>query len=275
MDYTPSRYSQITEKPQRDILSLTGTALVRNLKITNAKTNQDLLLLYFEGCNLPLSIPKNHAMTFGTERISALDYFKRVLERGDHIDVVVSSVSQNSITIELFWIHILYIGQPSDAGNFSQKEDGLFALRAKAGEKAERVVAQVLVSQGHSFDTNVLQTPGHFKIIYDKSKKIRRPDLTCRTCNITFEVKKRNKDTHFRVSHSEGRKFSSENNSYGWHAFVFPDMTPHFLSNTTIARAITIGQFTPGKDRYDSWADIHGVSETTPPQCAPGLNYCS
>ncbi|RXF63496.1 hypothetical protein BKM77_18335 [Pseudomonas syringae] len=274
MDYTPSRYSQTKESPQKDILSLTSTTLVRNLKITNFKTNQNWLFLYFEGCSIPLSIPTNHTMTFGTETISAFDYLKRVLEKGDHIDVIVNCAYKDSIKIELFWIHIVYIGQPADAGNFSQKEDGLFALRAKAGEKAERVAAKTLVAKGHSFHASALETPGHFTIIYDKSKKIRRPDLTCRTCNITFEVKKRNRDRHFRVSHSEGRKFSSENTNSGWHVFVFPDMTPHFLSNTTIAQAIESGQFTPGKDRYDSWADIHGASEMTPPQCPnPSNNF--
>ena len=219
---------------------------------------------------MQLTIRQEHKMVFGGEEVTALDYLRRVLERGDMIDCVAGPVVDGRIPLSLFWIHITYIGQPWEAGNFSKKEDGLFAMRAKAGEKAERIVANTLHRKfGHSFPRSLLETPGYFEIRYDGTKKLRKPDRRCLVCGLTFEIKKRNRDHRFRVSHSDGRTFSAENRPDGWHAFVFPDMKPRFMSNKVIADAIENGLFDPGSDKYDSWADIRSdaVEVSDPPSC--------
>lgn len=270
MEYTPSSASRIEERSRSDILSLTSLALIRELQIDNITTQGDWLRLYACGIDTPLIIHKHHHITFGTETIIAIDYARRVLERGDLIDVIAGPAGSEGIPINLFWIHIVYVGQINDAGVFSRKDDGLFAMRAKAGEKAERIVARELRDKyRHSFDSRTFETPGYFEIRYDKTKRQRRPDLKCLCCNVPFEVKKRNKDQRFRVSHSKGRPFSIENSRDGWHAFVFPDMKPRFLSNRAISDAIISGSFDPGMDQYDSWADVHGekIREMQPPYC--------
>lgn len=89
-------------------------------------------------------------------------------------------------------------------------------------------------------------------------------------------MKKRNKDYHFRVSHSDGRPFESGNElgPKDWHAFVFPDMKPRFVPNALIARAIANGQFTAGHDTYDTWADVgDAVTAYTPPRCSWNGSY--
>ncbi|CAH2904349.1 MAG: hypothetical protein PPHEMADM_5339 [uncultured Paraburkholderia sp.] len=141
----------------------------------------------------------------------------------------------------MYWIHIEYVGSLSEAGAFRKKEDGLFAMRTKAGEKAERIVARKLkVDFGHSFSDPMLNSPGFFQIHY-ADKKDRKPDRICRRCGLTFEVKKRNRDSHYRMSHSVKRPFGSENHPEGWHAFVFRDRSIHFVPNATIAQAIADG----------------------------------
>lgn len=272
MNYTPLAFSRINlqERASEEIATLTAAALVRELQIDGFSIDGGWLYLYIIDSDIPLAIRQDHRMTFGTEVVTAIEYLKRVLERGDLIDVVARPARNGVVEIELFWIHIAYVGEIRSAGGFSKKEDGLFAMRAKAGEKAERIVARVLRDDcGHLFDTRVFETPGYFEIRYDSTKRQRRPDLKCLNCGITIEVKKRNRDKRFRVSHSDVRPFSSENDLLGWHAFVFPDMKARFLSNAAIADAINNSRFEPGLDQYDAWADVHGedICEMSPPKC--------
>ncbi|MBT2326487.1 hypothetical protein J7E62_29670 [Variovorax paradoxus] len=275
MNYTPSTVYEAyqvapEERPSADIGSLIRLTVVRQLRVFEKPSiDGDWLLLHVLNLTAPLVIPKLRPMKFGSETITALDYVKRVLEHGDLIDVIAHPAQNGVISIDLFWIHIVYVGDPSRAGAFSRKDDGLFAMRAKAGEKAERIVAKTLRDDhGHSFDDHVFITPGYFEIRYE-GKKQRRPDLRCSCCGLTFEVKKRNRDEHFRVSHSSNRTFESENHRSGWHAFVLPDMKPRFLSNAAIAAAIANGNYRPGQDRYDTWADVDGpgVTAMQPPWC--------
>ena len=272
LEYTPATIvaNRIPEVAPTELPTLTRPALVRGLRLSAFALDDRWLDLKVDGLSLPLGTRRTHAMAFGGERISAVDYLKRVLERGDRIDCVAGPVRDGRIMLDLFWIHIVYIGQPGRAGAFSRKEDGLFAMRAKAGEKAERIVARTLHHAcGHVFRTGALETPGHFEIRYDGNKRHRRPDLKCLNCGLTFEIKKRNRDCRFRVSHSDGRPFSDENGRDGWHAFVFPDMQPRFLPNSGIAHAIERGLFDPGEDQYDAWADIRedAVEVSEPPRC--------
>jgi hypothetical protein len=195
-----------------------------------------------------------------------------VLETIAMIDAVVRPPADDRIPVDLFWIHIVYVGEPQRAGAFSKKEDGLFAMRAKSGEKAERIVAKQLRDDfGHSFPQAMLATPGYFEIRYD-GKKHRKPDRKCLVCGLTFEIKKRNRDRFFRVSHSQHRPFAHENHPTDWHAFVFPDMKPRFMSNAVIANAIASGLFDAGFDKYDSWADIRPEAAfvSAPPSCESG-----
>ncbi len=272
MEYTPAAVAAaaMQEVAPEDLLGLSGPALVRRLRLIAFHLDDGWLYLRVDGLDMPLTIRQDQRMVFGGEGISALDYLRRVLERGDLIDCVAAPTEAGRLPLSLFWIHIIYVGQPRDAGNFSKKEDGLFAMRAKAGEKAERIVAKKLHNSfGHSFPPALLDTPGYFEIRYDSTKKRRKPDRRCLTCGLTFEIKKRNRDHRFRVSHSDGRPFAAENNPNGWHAFVFPDMKPRFMSNKVIADAIALGLFDPGSDEYDSWADIRpdAVAVSDPPKC--------
>ena len=273
MEYTPKAVAQaqVAEIRQDDVHGASGRSLVRRLRLTDFVLSDGRLDLVIEGLSLPLSIRANHMMVFGDESISALDYLKRVLERGDMIDAVVSPPADDRIPTELFWIHIVYVGEPGRAGAFSKKEDGHFAMRAKSGEKAERIVAKKLHDDfGHSFPSVMLSTPGYFEIRYD-SKRIRKPDRKCTVCGLTFEIKKRNRDKYFRVSHSHQRPFAQENHPDGWHAFVFPDMKPRFMANRVIANAIASGLFDAGSDRYDTWAQIRPEAAVVsdPPVCRP------
>ncbi|WP_247394600.1 hypothetical protein [Ralstonia pseudosolanacearum] len=273
MEYTSEAVAkaQIAEIQPNDVHMASGRSLVRRLRLSDFAVTDGRLDLVVEGASIPLSIRANHTMVFGGEGISALDYLKRVLERGDMIDAVVRPPANDRIPVDLFWIHIVYVGEPQRAGAFSKKEDGLFAMRAKSGEKAERIVAKKLRDDfGHSFPQVMLATPGYFEIRYDE-KKVRKPDRKCTACGLTFEIKKRNRDRFFRVSHSPNRPFAHENHPDGWHAFVFPDMKPRFMSNAVIANAIASGLFDAGSDKYDSWAHIRSEAAVVsdPPVCQP------
>jgi len=272
MKYTPAAVAalELQELGPSDLVALTAPALVRRLRLHAFALDDGRLDLSVDSLQAPLTIRQAHRMVFGGEEVSALDYLKRVLERGDMIDCVAGPMEAGRVPLRWFWIHIRYVGQPSDAGDFSKKEDGLFAMRAKAGEKAERIVAKTLSRNfGHTFPPSLLETPGHFEIRYDSTKKLRKPDRRCLDCGLTFEIKKRNRDYRFRVSHSDKRPFAAENHPDGWHAFVFPDMRPRFMSNRVIADAIERGLFYPGSDQYDSWADIgpEAVEVSDPPAC--------
>jgi hypothetical protein len=271
MEYTPAEIQRmgIGERLPGEAETLVGPSIIRRLRATEFKAQNGLLFITAEPLRFPLVIACRSLMTFGTESIMALEYFRRVIERDDIIDAVVSSPAHGSIPIQIFWIRIEYVGTPPAAGAFSKKDDGLFAMRAKAGEKAERVVTRLLRDTfGHRYPDGMCDSPGFFEIRY-AGKKTRKPDRRCLTCGLTLEIKKRNKDEHFRVSHSAGRPFASENAPAGWHAFVFPDMTPRFLPNTAIAQAIAQGHHRPGSDRYDSWADVDSLVSSDPPYCFP------
>ena len=273
MEYTPLNIQamNLAERLPEEVGSLAEAAIVRRLRAMDFKVKAGLLCLAIDGLDLPLTIPRVSVLVFGTEQVRAIDYFRRVLERGDMVDAVVMPRQGNGFPMRSFWIRIEYADMRSATGSFSKKDDGLFAMRAKAGEKAERVVARQLRDQfGHSFPTAMLDSPGFFEIRY-KAKKLRQPDRKCLACGLTFEVKKRNRDQHLRVSHSEGRPFATENIPEGWHAFVFADMKARFVSNSAIAQAIQGRQYEPGEDQYDRWAQINpgAITLSDPPHC-PG-----
>lgn len=214
-------------------------------------------------------------MDFGdarqSERISIRNYCFRVLERGDLLDLVVSP--SRSVSIEALWVSIERRGIAPANGSFQLKEDGLFAMRTKSGEKAERWVGRQLAGAGHLFAAGALESPGAFVIHFD-SKGQRRPDLICEICGLRVEVKKRNKDRRFRVSHSPARPFRSENNDRGWHAFVFPNFEVRYVSNEGIRRLIADGRFQAGHDSHDGWADFEAGAlnaHQAPPQCGKAL----
>lgn len=267
MEYTPKHlpYRPTNVCEISDICSISASAIVRKIKVSDFGLREGRLLLHSTEVPVPLSIDCKTRMTFGTETVTAKDYFRWVIERDDYIDALVLPQINGVIPISTYWIHINYVGTPS--GSFSKKDDGLFALRAKAGEKAERHVTRYLIEKfGHSFPDDLSRSPGYFEIRY-KHKKKRLPDRICSVCGLEVEVKKRNRDRHFRVSHSQGREFGQENSLEGWHAFVFSDMKPRFLANAEIMSAIQGGNFQPGRDQYDRWADVDGLTHCDPPKC--------
>ena len=178
--------------------------------------------LHIAGVNCPLLIDPQRMISFGhwpNESVSAHEYIMRVIERGDLIDVAV--LPSQPYTLDSFWISIVYEGRPSSF--FVRKDDGLFAYRAKSGEKAERRAGCDLRDKaGHPFPDVLLQSPGPFIIRYG-NKRRRKPDLRCPRCGLLFEVKKRNADWKYRVSHSAERPFAPENAPSGWHACVCLD----------------------------------------------------
>lgn len=271
MEYTPEEIQRLVvgEKSASEAQALDRPALIRRIRVTGFERQGGLLSLCTETLPLPLTIPEASIITFGDESVTAIEYFRRVIENGDMIDAVMLPQEAGVFPLKSFWIRIEYVGAPSAGQKFSKKDDGLFAMRAKAGEKAERIVARTLRDKfGHAFPPGMCDSPGYFEIRYI-GKKQRKPDRKCLSCDLTFEIKKRNKDHHFRVSHSNGRTFASENALDGWHAFVFPDMKPRFVINAEIVQAITDKRFRPGKDNYDSWADIDtgAVVVSDPPHC--------
>lgn len=248
-----------------------NAAVFRRLKTVNAWFSDDGHWLSFsvEGVEKPLAIERARLMRFDKETVTAAAYCKLVLEQGDLIDAVLEPEQPDYIPIRIYWIHIQYEGTTAEARRFSKKEDGDFALRTKSGEKAERVVARDLRDRcGHVFPPRKLQPPGYFKIWYlDKGN--RAPDLICESCGLVVEVKKRNRDRRYRVSHSRWRSFTSENRDNGWHAFVFADMKPRYVPNAQIARAFQNSQSSNSRDGHDTWTDIEpsAISEQPPPPC--------
>lgn len=228
----------------------------------------DHLGLHVAGVDRPLQIDSNRTISFGCgprESVPVHEYIRRVIERGDLIDVAV--LPSQPYTLDSFWMNIVYEGSPSSF--FVRKDDGLFAYRAKSGEKAERRAGYDLRdTAGHPFPDTLLQPPGPFTIRFG-DKRQRKPDLRCPRCGLLFEVKKRNADRKYRVSHSAERPFTSENAPNGWHAFVFPDYEIHYLPNSAIAEAIGSGHARIEKDRYDSYAELapYIVRPSPPPSC--------
>lgn len=273
--YTPKTIRQraLRDAPAPVAQYLRSPAIVRRLKIS-AATFTETGLLKITTDHLVMTIEQDKTMRFGPETITAKNYFQRVIERGDLIDaVVLPKAEDGSHPIDAFWIDIRYVGASPSDGWGTMKEDGQFAMRAKAGEKAERVVTRMLRDvHGHSFEDGACETPGFFEI-RSKDKRIRRPDRVCSCCGMTVEVKKRNADTQFVVSHSERRPFKTENASNGIHAFVFADMQPRFVSNNDIARALMLGRFRNGQGTHDRWAEIdqNAVTVIDPPRCAGAM----
>lgn len=268
--YTPKviRQRSLKDVPAPIAKHLGSAAIVRRLKVLDATFTESLLIITTD--YLVLTIEQDRTMKFGPETITAKNYFQRVIERGDLIDAVVLPRAEGgSHPVEAFWIDVRYVGASPSDGWGTMKEDGQFAMRAKAGEKAERVVTRLLRdTAGHTFEEGACETPGFFEI-RSKDKRIRRPDRVCLCCGMTVEVKKRNNDTNFVVSHSERRSFHTENVANGVHAFVFADMQPRFVSNTDIAHALVNGRYSNGQGTHDRWAEIDhdAVRVIEPPRC--------
>jgi hypothetical protein len=271
VDYLPAQYrnvplvvGEITDLVQR----VQQPSIIRNVKLVSRDWNLESqkLTLGFEGLVQTITVPGDRLMKFGSETISMIEYFRRTVERNDLLDFIIDPTLPDQVAY--FWIHIEYIGEKSDTGKFSEKDDGLFALRAKAGEKAERLVVRKLVQDfGHSYPDEITRATGTFQIWY-KGKKNRKPDRVCSCCGLAVEVKKRNKDRKYRISHSVHRPFQGENVPGGWHAFVFPDMGIHFVSNRHIYDLLKAGAYSEGADQYDAWVDLNqGLDETDPPVC--------
>lgn len=282
MLYTPAQFADLESRPGKDLQTAAqagGAAILRSLQVVGVEMRRyraDGRPFLFIGIDEPpgqLAIPSDEMMVFGSETLTAREYFTRVIEPGDRIDVVVSADQHASqaVLIAAYWIEIRYAQATPPQGRSSYKEDGLFALRTKSGEKAERLATRLLVDHcGHAFAIpHATQSPGFFEIRYERKAR-RDVDRTCQRCGIEFEIKKRNKDRRFRVSHSESRPFGRENKPSGWHAFVFPDMTVHFVPNEQILEAMEAGRFQAGSDSYDSWAEIYpaAIKPCPPPVCA-------
>jgi len=244
--------------------------IVREVRCTGASFSEDKknLLLQIYTLDQPVLISASKNMRFGNESITARDYFKRVIELDDFVDFILLPGSLPHVSC--FWIHIKYVGSKPDDLTFSKKDDGLFSMNAKSGEKAERRVAQRLSEKfGHSYPDEKLQGNGCFEIRYTNKKK-RSPDLICSVCQLQIEVKKRNKDEKFRISHSRSRPWKEENGPLGWHALVFPDMSIHFVSNQQITKLLNSNSYVDGRNQYDAWADLDKalVQEEAPPLCS-------
>jgi len=271
--YIPASHRNfaLPEVAAYDLEAVAGRAAVRGFTVDAMQRTESALILSSNVTPVRLAVERSREMVFGDESVTAENYFRRVIERHDHIDGVVTGhpTSSGEMPLEVFWIQIRYVGEPGGAPAFSRKDDGLFAMRTKSGEKAERRVTNTLSGNcSHAFPPELHYCPGFFEIRY-AGKKNRLPDRVCLNCGLHFEVKKRNRDWHFRISHSEARPFDTENHPSGWHAFVFPDMSVTFLSNTQILFHLQHGNYTMGRDRYDSWAqlDPQAVKPEAPPLC--------
>lgn len=249
-------------------------AIVRGLTVVGRGRDEskDYLVIEINGLGYPLWIKADIDLGIGDKPISAVDYFRRVIEPDDRIDIVSAAVQSvpDAVLIDKYWIEIRYVGTPRERGSMGRfKEDGMFAMRTKAGEKAERRAARVLVERyGHQFSKQLSESPGCFQIYYE-GKRDRKVDRVCLACGMQVEVKKRNTDQHFRVSHSALRPFKTENSPDGWHAFVFADLRPRFVPNTQIFEALANGQYRQGGDKYDEYAQIFptAIQVVEPPMC--------
>ncbi len=271
-EYTPGQFSGkgLPEIGVEGLATLSGPAIARRLRVVRVARQEGFLFLYIAGVDAPLSIWEGRMLKFGRLEHTAFDYLVFVIEQNDLVDAVVRPLKNGSYPLDFYWIHIVYSGTLADAGSFSKKEDGMFAMRTKSGEKAERSVAKLLRDGfGHSFAQEMFDSPGYFELRFDKNKKIRKADRKCLACGLEFEMKKRNRDRKFRLSHSPGRPFDGENRADGWHAFIFPDMKPRFVSNRAISDAIARNEFVPGTDGIDVWADLKGGEKLVcdPPRC--------
>ena len=270
MSYVPAAYRNAQEHAvlPRNPAQLASPILVRSLQLLSWKNEGSSLRLVVHPAPYHLLAPASGLMALGEEKISMVDYCHRVLELNDYIDVVLDPL-RNPLPLSHFWIHIVYEGSLLGPRPSTFKDDGQFAMRAKAGEKAERLVAMDLVERfGHQFAPSKLCSPGVFTIRY-ADKRERQSDLVCQRCGLRVEVKKRNRDRRYRISHSSTRPFHAENPSDGWHAFVWPDFQVAYVPNTDIMRLIETGSFTFGT-QIDTWAELpnHKISAKNPPRCA-------
>lgn len=247
---------------------ISQVTVIRSAKLLNIKgKSSPFYKLEFEGLHSPVLVNPKSVMIFGDESVTIENYIRRVVEKNDFLDLIAETNKSPQVTY--LWVHIDYLEEKPAGLKFSEKDAGLFGMRTKSGEKAERRVAQDLVtSYGHHYPPELLEGAGVFQITYTGKKK-RKPDLVCTACKLHVEVKKRNRDQRFRISHSSGRPFQGENIPDGWHAFVFPDMSIHYLSNSAILNLLNEGHYTAGHDQYDAWADLKAdmVKEETPPEC--------
>ena len=272
--YTPRAFDtpEIRETDHGAIYSVQRPSLLRRTPIERIVASRTHMKLHSAALpSGPLLVAKDLQMVFGKERIRAWDYVWRVLESNDLVDAVVEPFTEGVLPVQIFWIHIVYVGEPREAGQFSKKEDGDFALRTKSGEKAERFARGKLAELGHDFGTLPLESPGHFEIRY-AGKTRRELDGVCTRCGLKLEVKKRNKDRHVRISHSVNRPFDRDNDPDGWHVFVTPNREAHFLSNRDILDAIEAGAYTHGQSTHDTWLQLHASLEEigrSPPPCVP------
>jgi len=124
MSYVPSSHAKLSlpEIVPEDLPPLSETSIVRLLPVRYAALRDGFFFLGPDRDNL-VRVDSDRRMTFGGETV-------RPTPEGP--------------LVEICWIRIEYVGERLEDGKFSLKEDGLFALRAKAGEKAERRAAQVL-----------------------------------------------------------------------------------------------------------------------------------
>ena len=207
-----------------------------------------------------------------------MNVVEMVLEEGDELDVVIEPFDTSHpdyVQLACLWIHIYYPDPEAERPTGSSiKEDGHFALLTKAGEKAERYVAMMLIREhGHRFpactDDGKCMSPGYFTLWF-RRKRDRRIDLTCRRCKMRVEVKRRRRDRHLRFSHSDTRKFSSENDVNGWHAFVFPDWSVEFYRNDDVLPLIE--KATEEQSSHDTYVPISrtDIRPTAPPACTGG-----
>jgi hypothetical protein len=266
-EYLPSALRSVPprETTAADVIrQCAEVSVVRRLRLLGGRRDGGSLVLEFDGAP-SVEMDAQALMRFGTETVRVDEYVKRVLEPGDFVDVVIEP---HVPSCRWIWIHIEYEDERLAGLEFAAKDDGLFAMRARAGEKAESIVRRILerCDPPHRFAAP-LETSDRFVIRY-RDKKRRAPDLKCSACGVAFEVKKRNRDRQFRISHSTRRPFETENAASDWHVFVFPDMTTHFVSNAEIHAALAAGRVRRASDRYDSWADLlPPVAVAEPPVC--------
>ena len=271
-EYIPHPYKDknLLKASVSDLLKPVNTlSIVRGVRLLKATKQGNKLNLYLDGLSSqPLSLPCDHVMRYGDWNLSVFEYYKHAVETGDLLDFILDPACPHRVPY--FWVHTVYRDKLQGKRN-SWKEDGLFVFRTKSGEKAERHVARELVENyGHSFPRDRLETPGYFEIYY-QGKRERQPDLVCSKCKLVVEVKKRNFDNKYRISHSSARTFLKENDPEGWHAFVMKDMGILYVSNDQIIRLIQERKYkeNDAADPYDSWLELFTteVKPQTPPRC--------
>lgn len=142
MEYSPAEFQcvAVTEKLPSEAESISAPAIVRRLMVTNFAVKNDTLFLEISSLRLRLTIPHNQPMVFGTETITAIEYFRRVIERNDMIDAVLLPKEDDLIPIQSFWIRIEYCGKPPAAGTYSKKDDGFLLCVPKPARRLRELL---------------------------------------------------------------------------------------------------------------------------------------